>query len=42
MATGDLTTLANVKAWFAPPLTATGDDALLTRLLRHERWHPPR
>ncbi|MDE2229908.1 MAG: phage gp6-like head-tail connector protein [Alphaproteobacteria bacterium] len=33
MATGDLTTLANVKAWFAPPLTTTGDDALLTRLI---------
>jgi len=33
MATGDLTTLANVKAWFAPPLTATADDALLARLV---------
>ncbi len=33
MAQGDLTTLANVKAWFAPPLTATADDALLTRLI---------
>jgi len=30
---GDLTTLANVKAWFAPPLTATSDDALLQRLI---------
>ncbi|HYM30436.1 MAG TPA: hypothetical protein VEU47_04005 [Candidatus Cybelea sp.] len=33
MATVDLTTLANVKAWFSPPLTATTDDALLTRLV---------
>jgi len=33
MAAGDLTTLANVKAWFAPPLTTTTDDALLTRLI---------
>lgn len=33
MAAGDLTTLANVKSWFSPPLTATTDDALLTRLI---------
>ena len=33
MAQGDLTTLANVKGWFAPPLTTTTDDALLTRLI---------
>lgn len=33
MATGDLTTLDNVKAWFAPPLTTTADDALLARLV---------
>jgi len=33
MAAGDLTTLANVKAWFAPPLTATADDLLLERLI---------
>lgn len=33
MAAGDLTTLDNVKAWLSPPLTATGDDALLTRLV---------
>jgi len=33
VAQGDLTTLANVKAWFAPPLTTTADDALLTRLI---------
>src|SRR5579875_234108 len=33
MATGDLTTLANVKAYLAPPLTTTSDDALLTRLV---------
>ncbi len=33
MAQGDLTTLANVKAWFAPPLTTTTDDALLQRLI---------
>ena len=33
MAAGDLTTLDNVKAWFAPPLTTTGDDALLARLV---------
>ncbi|HUN45001.1 MAG TPA: hypothetical protein VMU85_00715, partial [Stellaceae bacterium] len=33
MAEGDLTSLANVKAWFAPPLAATTDDALLQRLI---------
>jgi hypothetical protein len=33
MAAGDLTTLANVKGWFSPPLTTTSDDALLTRLI---------
>ncbi len=33
MAQGDLTTLANVKGWLSPPLTAAGDDALLTRLI---------
>ena len=33
MATGDLTTLDNVKAWFSPPLTTTTDDTLLTRLV---------
>lgn len=33
MAAGDLTTLANVKAWFSPPLATTADDALLTRLI---------
>ncbi len=33
MATGDLTTLANVKGWLSPPLTTTADDALLTRLI---------
>jgi uncharacterized phiE125 gp8 family phage protein len=33
MATGDLTTLANVKAWFSPPLATSSDDALLTRLI---------
>ncbi|HZL59440.1 MAG TPA: hypothetical protein VFC38_07040 [Stellaceae bacterium] len=33
MAIGDLTTLANVKAWLSPPLTTTNDDALLTRLV---------
>ena len=33
MATGDLTTLANVKAYLSPPLTTTTDDALLTRLV---------
>ncbi len=33
MAAGDLTTLANVKAYLSPPLTATTDDALLGRLI---------
>jgi hypothetical protein len=33
MAAGDLTTLDNVKGWLSPPLTSTGDDALLTRLI---------
>ena len=33
MAAGDLTSLANVKAWFAPPLAATTDDTLLQRLI---------
>src|SRR5690348_1221403 len=33
MAAGDLTTLANVKAWFSPPLATTTDDTLLTRLI---------
>jgi hypothetical protein len=33
MAAGDLTTLDNVKGWLSPPLTTTGDDALLTRLV---------
>jgi hypothetical protein len=33
MATGDLTNLANVKAYLSPPLTTTADDALLTRLI---------
>lgn len=33
MTTGDLTTLASVKAWFSPPLTTTADDALLARLI---------
>lgn len=33
MATGDLTTLANVKAYLSPPLTTTNDDAMLTRLV---------
>jgi hypothetical protein len=33
MAAGDLTTLANVKGWFSPPLTSTSDDTLLTRLV---------
>lgn len=33
MATGDLTTLDNVKAWLSPPLTSTADDALLSRLV---------
>jgi uncharacterized phiE125 gp8 family phage protein len=33
MATGDLTTLANVKAYLSPPLVTTADDALLSRLI---------
>ena len=33
MTTGDLTTLANVKAYFSPPLVTTADDALLSRLI---------
>ncbi len=33
MAAGDLTTLANVKAYLSPPLTTTNDDALLSRLI---------
>lgn len=33
MSTGDLTTLANVKAYLSPPLTTTVDDALLSRLI---------
>ena len=33
MATGDLTTLANVKAYLSPPLVTTADDALLSRLV---------
>ena len=33
MATGDLTTLANVKAYLSPPLATTADDALLSRLV---------
>ncbi len=33
MSLGDLTSLANVKAWLSPPLTTTVDDALLTRLV---------
>src|ERR1700722_8571853 len=33
MATGDLTTLANVKAYLSPPLATTADDALLSRLI---------
>src|SRR5579875_58763 len=33
MATGDLTTLANVKAYLSPPLTTTAADALLSRLI---------
>ena len=33
MAAGDLTTLANIKAWFSPPLVTTADDALLTRVI---------
>jgi hypothetical protein len=33
MAAGDLTTLANVKAYLSPPLTTSTDDALLSRLI---------
>ncbi|HEY1503366.1 MAG TPA: head-tail connector protein [Stellaceae bacterium] len=33
MTTGDLTTLANVKAYLSPPLVTTADDALLSRLV---------
>lgn len=33
MPAGDLTSLANVKAWLSPPLTSTADDVLLTRLV---------
>lgn len=33
MATGDLTTLADVKAYLSPPLATTADDALLARLI---------
>ncbi len=33
MAAGDLTTLANVKGWFSPPLATTADDGLLARLI---------
>ncbi|MDN7456592.1 phage head-tail connector protein [Burkholderia cenocepacia] len=33
MATGDLTTLANAKAWIIVPTTVTGDDAMLQRLI---------
>lgn len=33
MAVGDLTTLANIKGWFSPPLATTNDDTLLTRLI---------
>ena len=33
MATGDLTTLANVKAYISPPLVTTADDVLLSRLV---------
>jgi hypothetical protein len=33
MSLGDLTSLANVKAWLSPPLTSGTDDALLTRLI---------
>ncbi len=33
MSTGDLTTLANVKAYLSPPLATTADDALLSRLV---------
>lgn len=33
MATGDLTTLDNVKAWLSIPATQTADDVLLARLI---------
>jgi uncharacterized phiE125 gp8 family phage protein len=33
MTAGDLTTLANVKAYLSPPLTATANDVLLARLV---------
>lgn len=33
MATGDLTSLVNVKAWLSPPLATTADDGLLARLI---------
>ncbi|PFH29140.1 head-tail connector protein [Burkholderia sp. JKS000303] len=33
MAAGDLTTLANAKAWINVPANLTGDDAMLTRLI---------
>jgi hypothetical protein len=33
MTTGDLTTLANVKAYLSPPLATTADDVLLSRLV---------
>ena len=33
MATGDLTTLATMKAYLSPPLVTTTDDALLSRLV---------
>jgi Phage gp6-like head-tail connector protein len=37
MATGDLTTLTNVKSWLG--LTGTSDDTLLTRLITAESIH---
>lgn len=33
LATLDLATLDDVKAWFSPPLTGSADDALLARLI---------
>ncbi|HHT8992769.1 TPA: phage head-tail connector protein [Burkholderia cenocepacia] len=33
MATGDLTTLVNAKAWLNVPTAVTGDDAMLQRLI---------
>lgn len=33
MASGDLTTLANAKAWLNVPTTVTGDDAMLQRVI---------